>query len=160
MRCKPTCKWVSGVIFLANHSTPFGTIVAQGIPAQKLAASMLQTEIVPGLDLPLNPHAGHPLLHLAALVLCPSPHFPTLRLRPITPAFLSPDAAEDSWPRQPSNRVNPRLSIYLHLCLPSPGGFLASWDQQLPFSWPHFSNESPSPLPSFTKWQQKWNISL
>lgn len=126
----------------------------------KLAASMLQTETVPGLELPLYHSCWAPPPPSCCSCPCPSPHFPTLRQRPITRAFLSPDTPEHSWPSQPSNRVNPHLSIYLHLCLPSPGVFLASGDQQLPFSWPHLSNESPSPLPSFTKWQQKWNIPL
>lgn len=82
MRCKTTCKWVSGVFF----SQPLNFIWhnrSTRHTCPKLEASTLQAEIEPALEMPFY--------HSCCSFLCPSPLFPILRLRPIAHAFLSPD---------------------------------------------------------------------
>ena len=106
MRCKTTCKWVSGGFFFSQPLNSIWHNCSTSHTCSKLALSVLQAEIVSRL-----------LRSLSSLLLLWS--FTPSPLRPITPASLPPDTPEDNWPRQPPNGVTSHpwsisTSVYLH----------------------------------------------
>lgn len=159
MRCKTTCKWVRGVFFF-QPTTQLHLAQLQHkayLPKASSTRATSRNSFWAG-DAPFPLFLGSPssiLLHLSFAPLTPPP---ILRLRPITTASPPPDTPEDNWSHQPPNAVTSHPLIYLHFCLPSTGRLSGHLGSTLPLSWPGLSSESPSPVPSFTKWQQKWNV--
>lgn len=101
---------------------------------------MLQAETAWARDAPFSPSLGSPSSNLLLLSFVPFLPLRQSHLHPSLQALQETAGLEGllmEWP------LPLRLSP---LCLPSLGAFLATWEQQLPFSWPHLSSESPALL--------------
>lgn len=135
IRCKPHANEYMEVGFF--FSQPLNFIwhnCSTRHTCPELAAFLLPAEIVSGLERSLV-HSSWGLLPPTCcprpLPLVPPPHSETeVDHRCIHPCRPSPRQPVS----HPPNKVTPQPLIYLHFCLPSPGGFLATWDEPLPFS--------------------------